>query len=300
MPELPEVEVVRRGLSDHVKGARFNNVEVFNPRAIRNYEGSDAEVAAFLAGHEIHSVERRGKFMWFVLDDGAALVVHLGMSGQMLIKNTDEIQSRYELPLQPNHAGLDDKNLRHLRIRATLSDGQEIWFVDQRTFGYWQPSDIVETANGDVPLSLVHIAPDLLDRTVDISALARRMKRRKTDIKKLLLDQEVVSGIGNIYADEMLWRTQIHPRQKANRMAVPVIQSLLLNGIEVMTAALAKGGTSFDELYVNVNGQSGYFDIELDAYGQQGQPCARCGTLIVKEQFGNRSSHLCPACQRLH
>lgn len=300
MPELPEVEVVRRGLEGHVCGARFSTVEVFNPRAIRNFEGGPDQLAGFLSGHEIHEVKRRGKFLWLVLDDGAAMVVHLGMSGQMLIKDAEDIASRYDEPLSPEGAGLDDKNLRHLRIRARLDDGQELWFVDQRTFGFWQPSDLVETFDGVVPEALEHIAPDLLDRNLDIAALARKMKRRRTEIKKLLLDQQVVSGIGNIYADEMLWKAQVHPRQKANRMAIPALQSLLLGGIEIMTAALAKGGTSFDELYVNVNGQSGYFDVELNAYGQQGLPCPRCGTPIVREQFTNRSSHLCPNCQRLH
>lgn len=270
MPELPEVEVVRRGLEKHVIGTRIDTLTVHHPRADRKVPG----LVAFAEGATITAVRRRGKFLWLELGDGPCIVVHLGMSGQMLIKDNDE---------QPH---------RHLRISAQLSSGAQLWFVDQRTFGYWAPSFLEE----GVPALAAHIAPDLiaLDET-ERDQVAHRLAGRPTEIKRLLLNQEIVSGIGNIYADEMLWRARIHPR--TTNLGHKETSALLCAGQEVMRTALAQGGTSFDELYVNVNGESGYFALHLEAYGQQGKPCSRCGAAIVRESFQNRSSHLCPQCQ---
>lgn len=283
MPELPEVETVRQGLERHLVGRRLDSVEVRHPRAVRNNPEGPKAVELALTGAGVDYARRRGKFMWFELDQGPeSLLVHLGMSGQMLIKD--------------ERAGEQDPNFKHLRIRARLDDGSQLWFVDQRTFGYWWAGPL----DHGVPLPVGHIAPDLMDLSLDIEELARRLKAKPTQIKRLLLDQEVVSGIGNIYADEMLWQAGIHPRQRANRLAVGRIITLLEAGRDVLGRALTAGGTSFDELYVNVNGQSGYFDRSLNAYGRTGKPCPRCGTPIVREHFANRSSHFCPHCQRAH
>lgn len=296
MPELPEVETVRMGLDAHVVNKNITTVGVRHPRAIRNVEGGEHEVIGRLEGRTIVSTDRRGKFMWLNLDDEQALLMHLGMSGQMLIKNADNSFSEDTPPA-------DDKNVSHLRIFATLSDLTQVWFVDQRTFGYWWPTEMVESPAGSgifVPEPVAHIALDLIDPRLDLEDLARRIKAKKLAMKTLLLNQEVVAGIGNIYADEMLWQAAIHPRQRADRVKLSRIVDLLLAGQQVMHRALAQGGTSFDELYVNVNGQSGYFDRSLNAYGQQGRPCPRCGTEIVREKLQNRSSHFCPRCQKAH
>ncbi|MBV7293994.1 bifunctional DNA-formamidopyrimidine glycosylase/DNA-(apurinic or apyrimidinic site) lyase [Corynebacterium sp. TAE3-ERU16] len=292
MPELPEVETVRSGLARLVTDCRVSRAEVCHPRAARNNPGGAAEVSAALTGRTVASVERRGKFLWLVLEPGeTALLVHLGMSGQMLIKDPG--------------AGTDDPNRRHLRARAVLDDGREVWFVDQRTFGYWSTGPLVcgrpatpGTAPRKVPLRVAHIAPDLLEPDLDFGAVARTLKARDTEIKRLLLAQDIVSGIGNIYADEMLWRARVHPRQRASRMSVTRIGDLLGAGVGVMRDALAQGGTSFDALYVNVNGDSGYFDRSLNVYGQAGRACVRCGFTIRREHFMNRSSHFCGNCQR--
>ncbi|KQB86677.1 bifunctional DNA-formamidopyrimidine glycosylase/DNA-(apurinic or apyrimidinic site) lyase [Corynebacterium lowii] len=276
MPELPEVEVVRRGLETHVVGHNLNHVQVWHPRAARNQPGGGAEIENLLEGVRLTGAHRRGKFLWLSTDTPQHLLVHLGMSGQMLIKDHPEPHP-------------------HLRASARLSSGKWLHFIDQRTFGYWRATTADERG---IPLPVAHIAPDLLDPCLDIPALARRMKSRSTEIKRVLLNQEVISGIGNIYADEMLWATRLHGRQNAARISQARLEELLLAGRRVMEKALEQGGTSFDSLYVNVNGESGYFDVSLHAYGRQGQPCSRCGTAMVREDFMNRGSHYCPHCQR--
>lgn len=277
MPELPEVEVVRRGLETHLVGRRISAARVLHPRAARHQVGGAGEIEARLADQVVTAARRRGKFLWLTLDDAdTALLVHLGMSGQMLVKSAEAEPSR------------------HLRARLDLDDGSQVWFVDQRTFGYWWIGDLID----GVPARVAHIARDLLSSEVDLKAVAASLKTRPTEIKRLLLNQELISGIGNIYADEMLWEAQIHPRQRADRISAARLLGLLEAGREVMTRALAQGGTSFDALYVNVNGDSGYFALSLNAYGQQDEPCARCGTPIAREHFMNRSSHFCPRCQR--
>ncbi|ALC06256.1 Formamidopyrimidine-DNA glycosylase [Corynebacterium deserti GIMN1.010] len=277
MPELPEVEVVRRGLEDHMVGRVIESATVFHPRAARNQLGGAREIEANITGRTVSAARRRGKFLWLELDDADhGLLVHLGMSGQMLVKHPESTPSP------------------HLRAKVELDSGEEVWFVDQRTFGYWWLGELVD----GVPARVSHIALDILDDTADISAIARVLKSKPTEIKRLLLNQEIVSGIGNIYADEMLWEARIHPRQRADRISLARLEELLLAGREVMTRALASGGTSFDALYVNVNGNSGYFALSLNAYGQTGEPCTRCGTPISREPFMNRSSHFCPSCQK--
>ncbi|AIK85501.1 formamidopyrimidine-DNA glycosylase [Corynebacterium glutamicum] len=284
MPELPEVEVVRRGLEDHMVGHTIVSATVLHPRAARNQLGGRPEIEANIAGLRVSAAKRRGKFLWLELIDAPSgetrpdlgLLVHLGMSGQMLIKEPDA-------PISP-----------HLRAKVELDNGDEVWFVDQRTFGYWWLGGLVD----GVPERVSHIATDVLDESADFSAIARNLKSRKSEIKRLLLNQEIVSGIGNIYADEMLWQAKIHPLQRADRLSLARLEELLQAGKDVMTKALAQGGTSFDALYVNVDGDSGYFALSLNAYAQTGEPCGRCGTLIIRESFMNRGSHYCPNCQK--
>ena len=272
MPELPEVESVRRGLDSHLVGRTFGEVTVLHPRASRD----TPNLAERLAGRCIEGTGRRGKFLWLVLDDAEALVIHLRMSGQVRITETT-------VPISP-----------HTRIVAQL-DGTVAQFVDQRTFGSWSLSDIDEQG---IPVSLSHIAPDLLDAGLDHRGVAKRLKMRRGELKPALLDQGLVSGIGNIYADEMLWRACLHPRQQPRRVSIARLTELLHRGEEVMREALAQGGASFDSLYVHVNGESGYFDRSLHAYGQGGEPCDRCGELMVKTKVGGRGTTFCPRCQR--
>ena len=281
MPELPEVEVVRRGLEPYVAGRRIDDVEVLHPRAVRRDPRGGRAVEDSLRGRTVTGVSRRGKYLWLTLDDGSAVVAHLGMSGQLL------------LPLR----GEDDGP--HLRVRMRLAEAdRELRFVDQRTFGGIFADELVDDeAGGRLPSSIAHIARDPLDPLFDADGVSRSMRRRSSGVKRCLLDQSLVSGIGNIYADEALWRSRLHYDRPAERLRPADVRALLGHATDVMSEALAQGGTSFDSLYVNVNGESGYFDRSLDAYGREGEPCRRCGRPIVREPFMNRSSYRCPTCQ---
>lgn len=283
MPELPEVETIRIGLAEHLTGRRIVDVEVLHPRAARRHLLGDADLRGRLRGKEIRDVQRRGKYLWLdVADpaDGAAVVVHLGMSGQMLLVTAD-----VAVPT-------------HLRIRAALDDGSELRFVDQRTFGGWHLDDYVDVGTRRVPESIAHIAADPFEDAYDPDAVVKMLRRKDTEIKRAILDQTVVSGVGNIYADESLWRAQLHGRRRTKGIPATKLREVLDHASDVMAEAIVVGGTSFDDLYVNVNGESGYFSRSLDVYGRVGGPCSRCGTPIVREQFMNRSSFFCPLCQK--
>jgi formamidopyrimidine-DNA glycosylase len=310
MPELPEVEVVRRGLDSYVAGKTITAVRVHHPRAVRRHEAGPADLTARLLDARVTGTGRRGKYLWLTLEDAdeplgrgvenadeplgrgvedadeplgrgvenaVALVVHLGMSGQMLLG---------EVP-----------NEGHLRIAALLDDGTALSFVDQRTFGGWMLADLVTVDGTDVPGPVAHIARDPLDPEFDRDGVVTVLRRKHSEIKRQLLDQTVVSGIGNIYADEALWRAKINGTRLASSLTRKQLGELLDAATDVMTDALGQGGTSFDSLYVNVNGESGYFERSLDAYGREGEPCRRCGAIMRREKFMNRSSFYCPKCQ---
>jgi formamidopyrimidine-DNA glycosylase len=280
VPELPEVEVVRRGLETHASGRTITHVDVLHPRAIRRHVLGPQDFEARLKGLRIDAVRRRGKYLWVELDSGEAMLAHLGMSGQMLVRPE----------------GAPDE--KHLRVRFQFSDdGPELRFVDQRTFGGLALADMVTVADEKLPSPVAHIARDPMDPAFDRGAVVRALRRKRTEVKRALLDQTLVSGIGNIYADEALWRSRLHWARPTERLTAAKGTELLQAATEVMNEALAVGGTSFDALYVNVNGQSGYFDRSLNVYGQEGKPCTRCGRPIRREPFMNRSSFTCPRCQ---
>ena len=277
MPELPEVEVVRRGLQAHIAGRTITAVQVRHPRAVRRHEPGAADLTARLIGAHITGTDRRGKYLWLTLGPEVALVVHLGMSGQMLLGPLDRTE--------------------HLRIAATLDDGTALSFVDQRTFGGWQLADLVSVDGSTVPGPVAHIARDPLDPRFDRDAVVTVLRRKHSEIKRQLLDQTVVSGIGNIYADEALWRAGVNGARVAGKLTRRQLGDVLDAAAEVMREALGQGGTSFDSLYVNVNGQSGYFDRSLNVYGRESHNCRRCGAVIRRDKFMNRSSFSCPRCQ---
>jgi formamidopyrimidine-DNA glycosylase len=277
MPELPEVEVVRRGLAAHVVGKSISAVRVHHPRAVRRHQEGPADLTARLLGNVVTGTGRRGKYLWLTLGSGEALVVHLGMSGQMLLGPVTKTE--------------------HLRVATLLDDGTAMSFVDQRTFGGWMLTDLVTVDGTDVPVPVAHVARDPLDPRFDRAAVVRVLRRKHSEIKRQLLDQTVVSGIGNIYADESLWRAKVNGARIAETLTKPTLAAILDHAADVMTDALGQGGTSFDSLYVNVNGESGYFDRSLDAYGREGEPCRRCGAVMQRDKFMNRSSYYCPKCQ---
>jgi formamidopyrimidine-DNA glycosylase len=285
VPELPEVEVVRRGLADHVLDRRIAAVTVAHPRAVRRHVAGPEDFTSRLKDRTVTAARRRGKYLWLELDAAGpgddALLAHLGMSGQMLVAD-------------PGRA--DEK---HLRIRVSFDDdGPELRFVDQRTFGGLSVHPLVEGAGGGLlPEPVAHIARDPMDPAFSLDEAVAAMRRRRTEVKRALLDQTVVSGIGNIYADEALWRARLHWARPTAALTRAQGRTVLAAASEVMDEALDQGGTSFDALYVNVNGASGYFDRSLNVYGQADRGCRRCGTPIRRDPFMNRSSFSCPRCQ---
>ncbi|MDX2375596.1 bifunctional DNA-formamidopyrimidine glycosylase/DNA-(apurinic or apyrimidinic site) lyase [Microbacterium sp. LRZ72] len=299
MPELPEVEVVRNGLAPAVTGALVAAVEVRDERAMTRHLPGAADFVTRLQGRRILGAARRGKFLWLPIAPGPAapeeaLLAHLGMSGQLLLRA----------------AGAEA--MRHERVRISvdhpLHGEVDVVFVDQRTFGSLAVDALVPTADGAaggwgapdalVPAQARHIARDPLDPAFDDRAFAAALARTSSAVKRVLLDQGVVSGIGNIYADEALWAARIHPAAPGRSLATRAVGRLLAETRAVLHKALAEGGTSFDAQYVNVNGQAGYFAHSLNVYGRGGEPCPRCGGAIRREAFMNRSSHYCPRCQR--
>ncbi|WP_423463406.1 DNA-formamidopyrimidine glycosylase family protein [Promicromonospora sp. MS192] len=378
MPELPEVETVRDGLDRLVVGAVVRDVEVFREYSVRRHDGGPGSFRDQLVGRRLAAAVRRGKFLWLPLElpgpgdraagpgiqastapdagralpttlPAAALLAHLGMSGQLLVRGaTPGDPTPGDAAVSPDGATpADDWRHPHLRVRLHLtgapSGARYLDFVDQRTFGHLSVQDLMPDGaaspvasavasavaspvasavaspvaaasalpaasitsapaghGSDLPLlpePVAHIARDLLDPNLDLDSLVRRVRRRRTQIKRALLDQTVVSGVGNIYADEALWRAQVHWARATDRLRAADVRRVLDAAAEVMREALAQGGTSFDDLYVNVNGQSGYFDRSLAVYGRENEECRRCGALIRRDPFMNRSSFTCPVCQ---
>jgi formamidopyrimidine-DNA glycosylase len=307
MPELPEVETVRAGLERFVVGRTVGCVQVLHPRAVRRDPAGPLGFAAAMAGRDFKRADRRGKYLWLTLDDSEAMLAHLGMSGQMLVGDPDR-------PLSP-----------HVRTRFTFTDGgPDLRFTDQRTFGHLMlcslggqspprppnqgaarppiPPGPPDQGAGPlavrlVPEPIANIAPDPLEEAFDPEVFAERLGRRHTGVKRALLDQSLISGVGNIYADEALWYARLHWAWATETLKRGEVSRLLDAVRDVLTDALKAGGTSFDALYVNVNGESGYFDRSLQAYGREGEPCSRCGTPIRRDAFMNRSSYSCPHCQ---
>jgi formamidopyrimidine-DNA glycosylase len=298
VPELPEVETVRRGLERWMVGRTVNSVELFGPRTVRRHLPGPADFVARVQGRRVDAACRRGKYLWLPISPApsalvagpqprsleggveAAIVAHLGMSGQFLAVQRDA----------PAEA--------HLRARFRFDDdGPEIRFLDQRTFGGLALEPLDDPCA--VPASVAHIARDPIDPAFDRAAFHAALRRRRTGLKRALLDQTLVSGVGNIYADEALWQARLHYAKATETMRAADTERLLDAVDSVLRAAIAAGGTSFDQLYVAVNGESGWFERSLEVYGREGEPCSRCGAAIRRERFMNRSSYRCPRCQRV-
>ena len=301
MPELPEVEVVRAGLAPAVVGARIESVTVSDERALTRHAGDGAAFERELTGRTVSAAARRGKFLWLPLEDrepgnSEAIVGHLGMSGQLLLRAPGAAPERHE------------------RIRLDIAHPEHgeltVVFADQRTFGSLALDHLVPTPDGApggwgtdaaaTPSQVAHIARDALDPAFSDARFSRTVRAKRSAIKRVLLDQTVVSGVGNIYADEALWAARLHPETPSADLSARAVTRLLAEVRTVLEKALAEGGTSFDAQYVNVNGQAGYFSQSLHVYGREGEQCHRCGAVIKRIPFGGRSSHFCPRCQRRH
>lgn len=297
MPELPEVETVRAGLASSILGYSISAVEVLDARSLKKNAAGPKGFVREATGAKLQSVVRRGKFFWFPISQERALVGHLGMSGQILVRK----------PAEPQ-----DKCTRVVFDVAKGKSHKEIRFIDQRLFGGLYFDDLIPTPDQHpagfspegksdplIPSTASHIARDLLDPYFNLNQVAEKIRQRRTGIKNVLLDQNLMSGIGNIYADEALWLAKLHYNTPAENLSKKKALELLEIATDVLRRAVAEGGTSFDEQYKNVNGESGYFAVSLNAYGQTDEPCPRCGTPIRREAWANRGSHFCPRCQKL-
>jgi formamidopyrimidine-DNA glycosylase len=277
VPELPEVEVVRRGLASSITGRTITGVRVLHPRPVRRHLTGPADFELQITGRTFTEPRRRGKYLWLPFNDGDAILAHLGMSGQFRLAHADA-------PLAPN-----------TRIIFAFADGEPgLRFIDQRMFGGLSLSP----GGSELPPEISHIGRDPFDPEFDLADAISRLRRRNTVIKRALLDQQLISGIGNIYADEALWTARMHYARPTRTMSRAQAAQVVTAATAVMRRALDHGGTSFDALYVNINGSGGYFDRSLAVYGREGEPCPRCGTPIRREPFMNRSSYRCPRCQR--
>jgi len=306
MPELPEVETVRAGLQDTVTGAKVTRVEILDARSLRRHPANVGDFVETLTGRTIQAAVRRGKFLWLPLNQKKdepllALIGHLGMSGQILLRTP----------------GFEEDPLTRIVIHLKAQDGlkYQMRFVDQRIFGSLAIDVMEDTADGfaggfhgdgqagswqnKIPNQVSHISRDPLDPSFSEDAVLKLFKKKQSGIKRVLLDQGVLSGIGNIYADESLWLAKLHYDQPANTISRAKAKELLGHVREVLAKAVVAGGTSFDEQYKNINGESGYFSISLNAYGLTGLPCKRCGKAIQRDNWMNRGSHFCPKCQKL-
>jgi formamidopyrimidine-DNA glycosylase len=302
MPELPEVETVRTGLAKYITGATVTGIKVHDIRSLKKHLSGVRDFKQKLLGTKVLDVVRRGKFLWLPLEAGnTCLVGHLGMSGQMLIRTPDYRE--------------DKLNRVTIEFETKSKKSLELRFVDQRIFGSLAIDDLVQTRDGGtggfsagknkskpwqnlIPVSAVHIARDPLDEAFDLDAVIAKIRTKRSGIKRVILDQNLLSGIGNIYADESLWLAKLHFDRSADCISRAKLTELLEISKRVLEAAVIQGGTSFDQQYKNVNGDSGYFSQQLYAYGQTDKPCARCQTPIRRQAWANRGSHFCPRCQR--
>jgi len=290
---------VRAGLEPAATGARITGVTVWDERALTRHAGTTTQFETTLTGRTMTAVARRGKFLWLPLvatdRPDLALVAHLGMSGQILLRSAGAPAERHE------------------RIRIEIDHPVHgelvVVFADQRTFGSLAIDRLIDTTDAapggrgsldtTVPTQVAHIARDPLDPAFDDDRFRSALRTKSSAVKRVLLDQSTISGVGNIYADEALWAARMHPETPARAMSTRAVHRLLAEVRTVLTKALAEGGTSFDAQYVNVNGQAGYFAHSLHVYGRTGAPCDRCGRPIVRVSFMNRSSHYCARCQRM-
>ena len=301
MPELPEVEVVRAGLEPALVGARISAVEVLEPRSLKRHDPLRGDFESLVTGATPLAVVRRGKFLWLPISDRLAIVGHLGMSGQMLLRESGHGESgllRVRFAIEhPQHGELD-WNFVDQRIFGSLAIDELVAVTDEGPGGFAGTTFVPGEWQERIPSQVAHIARDPIDPAFDGERFIATLRRKSTGVKRALLDQRLVSGIGNIYADEALWAAKLHFDTPSNALSARKARELLAAVRDVLQKALAEGGTSFDAQYVNVNGASGYFAHSLNAYGQHGKACPRCGSMITRESFMNRGSHFCPKCQR--
>jgi formamidopyrimidine-DNA glycosylase len=278
MPELPEVETVRRGLEATVVGRRITGTSVTGARSVRRQPA--AELRARLEGRTVTAVTRKGKFLALKLDDGQVLVIHLRMSGQLL-----HVRSPRGVAKAP-----------HTHIVARLDDGSELRFVDPRTFGEWWVTE--DTLEDGSPALFDRLGPDPYNEGLTAATLASRLENKRTPVKAALTDQRVVAGIGSIYADEICWRAKVRPDRRADSLIPREIKAIARATLAVLASAVEHRGSSLkDASYKDLTGEAGSYQDRHEVYDKKGRACSRCGTPIARLSFGARTAYCCENCQ---
>lgn len=287
MPELPEVETVRRGLSELIIGKVVAGATHDTPKSFPN---SDGDVKQFLVGARITAIRRRAKVLMIDLSTGYSLVVHLKMTGQLVFVSTD-VRFGAGHPSDSLVNALPDKSTR---VTIEFSDGSWLFFNDQRKFGWVRLMPSIEIPN----LSFMQkVGPEPLAADFSWEQFAQRFKRRaRTNIKAAILDQSVVAGVGNIYADESLWGAKIHPTRLVETITPTEFKNLYTELRAVMNLSIEKGGSS-NRNYVNAEGKKGSYMDFARVFRREGLSCPRCGTTIEKLRVAGRGTHICPYCQ---
>jgi len=287
MPELPEVETVRRGLSALIVGKTIAS-ETHDTE--KGFPNAPDDVQAFMIGATVTAVERRAKVLMINLSTDYTLLVHLKMTGQMVYVDPE---TRFGAG-HPNDSLVDALPDRSTRVTIVFSDGAQLFFNDQRKFGWMRLLPTIEVPNIDF---MKKVGPEPLAAEFTPEEFAQRFERRqRTNIKAALLDQTIVAGVGNIYADEALWGAKLHPRRLVSSLGANDFHSLYRKLREVMTLAIEKGGSS-NHTYVNAEGKRGSYMDFARAFRREGLPCPRCGTTIEKLRVAGRGTHICPHCQ---
>jgi formamidopyrimidine-DNA glycosylase len=275
MPELPEVEVIRQGLAPRLVGRRFLRVSA-GEKSLRR-QSSLKELQKWLVGRQLLDLTRRGKYLVFALEGGATLLVHLGMTGRLLLGSEAK-------PLPP---------LDHIHLVFQLSDGLELIYQDVRRFG-----QILVFPPGTAPAPLENVGREPFSREVTPQWLADQAQGRSRPIKNFLLDGRILAGIGNIYACEILFAARLHPATPVARLSIKDWGLVLKETRRILQEAIRQGGTTVSD-YLNSQGEAGLFQVQLQVYGKAGEPCRRCGAPINRLVQAGRSSFFCPACQKL-
>lgn len=288
MPELPEVETVRRGLVGLIVGRAIASVTYDTPKTFPN---SASDVESFLIGAKVVDVRRRAKVLLIDLDSEYTLVIHLKMTGQLVFRGEVLFGAGH-----PNDSLIGELPDRSTRVTITFSDGSHLYFNDQRKFGWMKLMPRLEVPNIDF---MKKVGPEPLEADFTAEEFASRFTRRaRTSIKAALLDQTVVAGVGNIYADESLWGAKIHPQRAVGSVASDEFTRLYTELRGVMNKAIEKGGST-DKNYVNAEGKRGSYMDFARVFRREGKACPRCGATIIKFKAAGRGTHICPTCQVL-
>lgn len=287
MPELPEVETVRIGLSRLLPGRVIAQVDSDNPKSFPN---APADVDTFVIGARVVKVARRAKVLLIELSSKYSLVIHLKMTGQLVFRGEHVFGAGH-----PNDSLVGELPDRSTRVTITLKDGSKLFFNDQRKFGWMRVFPTAEVSNIDF---FKKVGPEPLHEDFTTKVFAERLARRKNStIKAALLDQSVLAGVGNIYADESLWAARIHPETRVKYVPVSRLKVLHKELVAILRLAIEKGGST-DKNYVDAEGKKGSYLSFAKVFRREGKPCARCGTVIEKIRVAGRGTHVCPICQK--